>query len=136
MSYIFTLVWMVGLFFAVDEIIIGFQGIHKDKRCITYTTEGGGFQYNALCDKGFCYQFYFCNDPAPKQYTETDFLPLHSKVMSLFDSLEEDYHCCGMDNLYHSTTFYKHACTHIRKIKVHGVARKVMRGIPICVKQK
>ena len=36
MNYIFPLVWMVGLFFAVDEMTIGFQGMHVDKRRITY----------------------------------------------------------------------------------------------------
>jgi len=103
---------------------IGFQGMHKDKRRITYKNEGDGFQCDALCDNCFCYQFYFRNDPAPKQYTEIGVLPLNSIFVSLFDSLEEDYHCCAMDNLYHSTTFCKHVYTHIRKVKVHGVSKE------------
>ena len=73
---------------------------------------------------------------APKKYTETGFPTMHSRVMSLFDSLEEGYHCCRMDNLYYSSTFCKYAYTHIRKIKVHGVVTKIMRGIPTCVKQE
>jgi len=127
---------MVGLFVAVDEMTIVFQGIHEEKRRITYKNEGDGFQCDALCDNSFCYQFYFYNYPAPKQYTGTGLSPLHSRVMSLFDSLEEDYHCCGMGNIYHSTTFYKRAYTHIRKVKVNGVARKGVRIIPTYVKQE
>ena len=44
MIYIFPLVWMVGLFFAVDKMTIGFQGMHKDKIHITYKNEGDVFQ--------------------------------------------------------------------------------------------
>ena len=98
--------------------------MHKDKRRITYKNEGDGFQYHAPYDNIFCYQFYFRNDLTPKQYTKTGLSPLHSRVMSLFDRLEEDYHYCGMDNLYHSTTFCKRDYTHIRKVNIHGVAWK------------
>jgi len=76
MDYIFPLVWMAGLFFAVDEMTVEFKGMHKNKSRITYKNEGDGFQCNTLCDNGFCYQFYFRNDPAPKQYTETGLSPL------------------------------------------------------------
>jgi hypothetical protein len=50
---------------SVDEMTIGFQGSHKDKRRITYKAEGDGFQCDALCQEGYCYQHYFRNDPAP-----------------------------------------------------------------------
>ena len=56
--------------------------------------------------------------------------------MSLFDALEDNFHICGMDNLYNSAAFCKHAYMHERKVKVHGVTRKGMRGIPKCVAQE
>ena len=46
----------------------------------------------------------------------------------MFDSVEDDYHVCGMENLYNSVTFCKRAWNHKRKLKVQGVTRKGMRG--------
>ena len=56
--------------------------------------------------------------------------------MKLFDSVEDNYHVCGMDNLYNSVTLCKRAWNHKRKLKVNGVMRKGMRGIPGCVVQE
>ena len=67
---------------------------------------------------------------------KTGLSPLHSSVMTLFDSVEDDHHVCGMDNLYNSITFCKRVCNHKRKLKVHGVTRNGMRGIPGCVVQE
>ena len=135
MNFLFPLIWMLGVCFAIDEMTIGFQGMHIDKKRITYKAEGDGFQADALCDDGFCYQFYFRNDPADVEYRKTGLSPLHSRVMSLFDTVNDKYHVCGMDNLYNSTTFCKRAWNHTKKVKVHGVTRKGMRGIPSCVVQ-
>ena len=38
------LVWLLGLAFSVDDMIMGFNFKHKDKLRIMYTNEGGGFQ--------------------------------------------------------------------------------------------
>ena len=133
MNYLFPLIWLLGACFAIDEMKIGFQGMHADKKRITYKAEGYGFQVDAICEDGFCFQFYFRNDPANVEYTKTGLLPLHSRVMTFFDSVEDDYHVCGMDNLYNSVTFFKRTWKHKRKLKVHGVTRKGMRGIPGCV---
>ncbi len=75
------------------------------------------------------------NDPAPKKYMDQGLSPLHSRTMSLFDSLKDDYHHCTMDNLYNSTAFCKAAVNHKRKVLCHGVTRKGMRGIPTAVIQ-
>ena len=48
--------------------------------------------------------------------------------MTLSDLVADNYHVCGMENLYNSVTFHKRACNHKRKLKVHGVTRKGMRG--------
>ena len=88
---------------------------------------------DALCEDGFCFQFYFRNDPENVEYTKIGLSPLHSRVMTLFDLVEDDYHFCGMDNLYNSVTFFKKAWNHKRKLKVHGLTIKGMREIPGCV---
>ena len=62
--------------------------------------------------------------------------PLHARVMSLFDAVNDKFHHCAMDNLYNSAAFCKAAFTHSHKVLVHGVTRKGMRGIPECVKQE
>ena len=136
MNFLFPLIWLLGACFAIDEIKIGFQGMHADNRRVTYKAEGDGFQLDALCEDGFCFQFYFRNDPTNVEYVKTGLSPLHSRVMKLFDSVEDDYHVCGMDNLYNSVTFCKRAWNHKRELNVHGVTRKCMRGIPGCVVQE
>ena len=85
MNYIFKMAWLLGVCFAIDEMTIGFQGMHADKRRITYKNEGDGFQADALCDDGYTYQFYFRNHPAPQKYLSKGLSPLHSRVLSLFD---------------------------------------------------
>ena len=135
MNYLFPLIWHLGISFAIDEMTIGFQGMHADKKRITYKAEGDGFQADALCDDGYCYQFFFCNDPANAEYVKSGLSPLHSRVMSLFDTLKDMNHVCGMDNLYNSATFCKRAWNHKYRVMVHGVTRKGMRGVPSCVVQ-
>jgi hypothetical protein len=55
--------------------------------------------------------------------------------MALFDTLKDNYHQCGMDNLYNSVAFCKAAFKHPKKVLLHGVTRKGGRGIPACVLQ-
>ena len=43
MNYLFPLIWLLGSCFAVDEMIIGFRGMHAEKKRITYKAEGGGY---------------------------------------------------------------------------------------------
>ena len=56
--------------------------------------------------------------------------------MALFDSLEDDYHHVGMDNLYNSSAFCRAAYNYPQKVLFHGVARKSGRGIPPSVFQE
>jgi hypothetical protein len=114
---------------------MGFQGNHKDKKQITYKAEGDGFQADALCQSGFTYQVHMRNDPAPKQYLSEGLSPLHSRVMALFDSLENSHHQCFMDNLYNSVSFCRAAYNHPKKVLTAGVTRKGARGIPKSVVQ-
>jgi hypothetical protein len=56
--------------------------------------------------------------------------------MFLFDSLKENYHRCGMDNLYISAKCIASAYKHERKVLVAGVCRKGGRGFPEAVLQE
>lgn len=128
--------WILGRDVSVDEQTIGFQGNHSDKLRITYKKEGDGFQCDALCQDGYTYCFYFRNEPPPRQYKKEGFSPLHSRVLALFDNLHDEYHRCGMDNLYMSARFARAAFNHPKKVMVSGVTRKGMRGLPKCVIQE
>ena len=91
---------------------------------------------DALCEDGFFFQFYFRNDLENVEYTKTGLSPLYYRIMKLFDSVEDDYHVCGMEKLYSSVTFFKRKWNHKRKLKVNDVTRKGMRRIPGCVVQE
>eukprot|EP00536_Pseudo-nitzschia_multiseries_P003570 jgi/Psemu1/8122/gm1.8122_g len=104
---------------------IRFKGQHIDKRCVTYKREGGGFQADALCDNGYCYQVYMRNDPAPTKYLDLGLSPLHSRTMWLFDYLKDDHHHVGMDNLYNSVMFCKAAFRHSKQVMCHGELKSI-----------
>ena len=70
------------------------------------------------------------NERAPSNYLKQGLSPLYSRVMGLFDSIEDDRHQCDMDNLYNSAAFCKAVYNHKRKVLCHGVTRMGMRGIP------
>lgn len=130
MTFLFPSIWLLALAFSVDEMTMGFKGHHADKKRITYKAEGDGFQCDALCQEGFTYQVYMRNDPAPEKYLKRGLSPLHSRVMALFDVLDDEYHHCAMDNLYNSVQFCRAAFNHAKKVLCHGVTRAGGRGIP------
>ena len=123
-NYAGPLIYKPGRSVSVDEMTMRFKGKHRDKLRITYKKEGDGFQADALCDDGYTLQVHMQNDPAPKKYLKEGLSPLHARVMSLFDVLEEYYHQCAMDNLYNSVSFCRAAYNHKMKVLCHGVARK------------
>jgi len=126
MNFIVLQVWKLGQKFSIDEMKIGFQGKHADKRRITYKRAGDDFQCNALCENGFIFQFYFRNHPAPLKYLKKKLLSLHSRVMALFDTLPDRNYICAMDNLYNSATFCRKEYSHDKRLMVHEVAGKGM----------
>ena len=115
---------------------MGFKGQHKDKKWITYKAEGGGFQSYALFQEGFTNHIWMRNDRAPINYLKQGLLPLHSRVVGLFDLIEDNHHQCAMDNLYNSAAFCKAAYNHKKKVLYHGVTRMGMQGIPKHVVQQ
>ena len=82
------------------------------------------------------YQVYFCNHPSPLKNIKMKISPLDYSVMALFDYLQDNNYVCSMDNLYNSATFCRKAYTHDKRLMVHGVERKGVRGIPAVVKQE
>ena len=99
--------WLCGVTISIDEMTIGFKGMHIDKRRITYKNEGDSFQCDTLRDDGFVYQVYFRNDPASVKLIKEGISPLHCRVLSLMDHLKDRYHICDMNNLYNSDLFCK-----------------------------
>ena len=73
---------------------------------------------------------FFRHEVPPKKYINKGLSPLHARVMCLFDHLEDQFHECGVDNLYMSAKFCRDAYTHHKKVKLHGVTRKDGRGLP------
>ena len=55
--------------------------------------------------------------------------------MTIFDSLEDKNHTCGVDNLYISAKFCKNAYQHPMRVILYGVAHRSGRGVPDCVLQ-
>ena len=101
----------IGQSISVDEMDIGFQGRHKDRHRVRYKKVGDVFLVDALCAEGYTYSWYFRNQLAPRKWIDYGLLPMHGRVMSLFEQIPEktgDY-ICGMDNLYNSSKFAKKA---------------------------
>ena len=115
---------------------MAFKGQHRDKKRIIYKAEGGDFQVDALCQEGYTYQIWMRNNRAPSKCLKQGMSPLHSRVMVLFDSIEDNHHQCAMNDLYNSVAFCKAAYNHKKKVLCHSVARSGMRGISKYVMQK
>ena len=128
--------WQLGCDISGDEQTIGFQGHHADKLRITYKPEGDGFQCDAICDAGYTWTFFFRNMPAPQKWIHLGYSPLHSRILAMFDQLEEKNHNCWFDNLYLSAKFAKASFTHKNKVHISGPTRKCGRGLPQCVLQE
>ena len=130
------LAWRLGHDISGDEQTIGFQGKHYDKLHITYKAEGDGIQCDALWKSGFTWTFYFCNQPALKKYLQQGYAPLHSRILGMFDQLDEKHHNCWFDNLYLSAKFCRAAFTHPNVVCIARPTRKSGHGLPQCVLQE
>ena len=128
--------WRLGRNNSGDEQMIRFQGRHSDKLQITYKAEGDSFQCDALADSGFTWTFYFHNQLAPEKWTKLGYSLLHSRILGMFDQLENKFHNCWYDNLYLSARFAKAAWTHDNKVRILGPTRKSGCGLPQCVIQE
>ena len=119
----------------MDDQTTGFQGRHPSKLRITYKKEDDGFQCDALYDDSYTFTFYFRHEPPPVEYTSAGLSPLHARVMALFDDVTDEYHKCGVENLYMSNTFCRYAYNNTKQ-KLHGVTRKSGRGLTTSIMQE
>ena len=56
--------------------------------------------------------------------------------MDLFDDVTDEYHECGVDNLYMAAKFFIDAYNHTKKIKLHGATCKSGRRLPEYITQE
>lgn len=131
--------WVPGMFLAIDEQTIGFQGMSGMKLRISYKREGDGFQCDAVCDKGYTFSFWFRHGPPPKfkpegKYKNFDLSPTALRVVWLADRLPNRWTRLYMDNLFNSeklfSALYKAECL------AHGVVRTNGRGFPNSIIQR
>ena len=140
---------------SLDEMTISFKGKHQDKLRINYKRAGDGFQCDAICEDGYCFDFIFRNEhPSPK-YAEAvrkeDISKLHARCLDLFslykfklclifylclDHLNYRYHKAKLDNLYTSSKFGKKALKSKNKVMIAGVICKENRGVPKNISQE
>ena len=120
----------------MDEQTTGVQGRQPSKLHITYKNEGYGFQYDALCNYGYTFTFYFHHEPPLVKYKSIGLSPPHALVMDLFDEVTDEYHECGVDNLHMSAKFCRDAYTHRKKINLHSVTHKSGRVLPSTIMQQ
>ena len=77
-----------------------------------------------LCSEGYTYLWYFRNQLAPIKWIDYGLLPLHGRVMSLFEQLPEKTgnYISVMDHLFNSQIFAKQALNENGKyVMTHGV---------------
>ena len=70
---------------------------------MTYKKEGGGLQYDYICEDGYTFTFYFINQRSPKKYIDQYISLFQSFVLSIIDQLKDQNHYFGLDNIYKST---------------------------------
>ena len=73
----------------VDEQMMGFKGAHADVIRITFKNEGDGFRCEAVCADGYTFTVYFRNIPAPNELLDKYLSPLHARVISMLEQLED-----------------------------------------------
>ena len=67
MLSVFNFSWFLGYEIYIDEQTIGFKGRHVDNIIITYKSKGGGFQADALCNRGYNYDLLLRNEGVTKE---------------------------------------------------------------------
>ena len=83
MESIFTLTCILSVTISIDEIATNFKGNNGDQINMIYKAEFYGLQADALCQKGYTYQVFVCNDPNLKQYLSKILSPFHDILMAL-----------------------------------------------------
>ena len=85
MDFIFSLIWMLGVTFSMDEMTMRFKGQHEEKISMTYKEEADVLQTYDIFQKGYTYLIFIYNDPVSGTYFTKRLSPLDARVMKLFD---------------------------------------------------
>jgi hypothetical protein len=129
--------WVPGIFVAIDEQTLGFQGQSGMKLRISYKREGDGFQCDAVCDSGCTFSFYFRHREPPnldEKFKHLDLSPTARRVVWLAEQLPNLWTRIFMDNLFNSQKLF--TALYLAQVLAHGVARTYGRGIPPSVFQR
>ena len=129
--------WVPGIFVAIDEQTIGFQGQSGMKLRISYKREGDGFQCDAICDSGYTFSFYFRHGEPPnlgEKFNHFDLSPTARRVVWLAERLPNKWTRIFMDNLFNSHKLF--SALYLAQALAHGVARTNGRGIPPSIIQQ
>ena len=129
--------WVPGKWVAIDEQTLGFQGSLEMKLQISNKREEDGFQYNAVCNEGYTYSFYFRHRPPPNvggQYKDMELSPTARRVVWLASRLLNRWTRIYMDNLSNSKKLYE--ALYRTEALAHGIPGTNGRGIPPYIIQK
>ena len=74
---------------SMKKTTMRFKGHHAEKLRMTCKYEGYGLQTDAIFQKGYTYKIFMWNYPMSKTYLSKRLLPIDSRAMALFDSVEE-----------------------------------------------
>ena len=131
------MMWMTGEHVSVDEQMIVFKGWSSMKLQILYKKEGGGFQCDAICSRGYIFAFYFHRRDPPVLPSFLDDLklpPMSHRVVWLAQQLLNYWTRIYMDNLFNSQKCF-FALYRIKALP-HGMIRTSRQGFPPSIRQE
>ncbi len=121
---------------SADEQTCSMQGKSQYKtRCEKHKRIGDGIQTNTIADDGYTFDFYFWNEPVPKKWIGLGLLPMHARLLHMFEKFRDLHHSVNMENLFNSVNFTIAAATCKTKVRTQGVLHKSNCGTPPCVYQ-
>jgi len=129
--------WVPGIFVAIKEQTIGFQGQSGMKLRISYKREGDGFQCDAVCNSGYTFLFYFRHGELlnlDEKFKHLDLSPTARRVVWQAERLPNKWTRIFMDNLFNSQKLF--SALYLAQALAHGVARTNDRGIPPSIIQR
>ena len=61
---------------------------------------------------------------------------MHARLLHMFSNLKMQGYWCKMDNLFNSVNLSLEYYSLWARFLIHGVIRKIMWGVPLCVLQE
>ena len=130
MRFIFKEAWVLGQECSVDKQTCRMQGKSECKtQCGKFKHIGDRLQADCIANDGFTYDFYFCNEPVQKKWTNKGMCPIHGRLLHMFEGFRGSGHRLKMDNLFVSLNLACEAFCLKSRVMIHGVIRKSGRGV-------